>query len=104
MERIQTRISHVHPTAVIHQRSTLLRVYYFGVLRASAPPAMLWRTRVLVTRSEAAVERWIGAAWTTRGTRRSGPAEDRAQSAPEQEDRGRIRADDVYPECWRSTH
>jgi hypothetical protein len=23
---------------------------------------------------------------------------------PEQEDRGRIRADDVYPECWRSTH
>jgi hypothetical protein len=24
--------------------------------------------------------------------------------APEQEDRGRIRADDVYPECWRSTH
>ena len=23
---------------------------------------------------------------------------------PEQEDRGRIRADDVYPEGWRSTH
>ncbi len=23
---------------------------------------------------------------------------------PEQEDRGRIRADDVYPEYWRSTH
>jgi hypothetical protein len=23
---------------------------------------------------------------------------------PEQEDRGRIRADDVYPECWRSIH
>ena len=23
---------------------------------------------------------------------------------PEQEDRGRIRADDVYPECWQSIH
>ncbi len=23
---------------------------------------------------------------------------------PEQEDRGRIRADDVYPICWRSIH
>ncbi len=23
---------------------------------------------------------------------------------PEKEDRGRIRADDVYPECWWSTH
>jgi hypothetical protein len=23
---------------------------------------------------------------------------------PEQEDRGRIRADAVYPECWRSIH
>jgi hypothetical protein len=23
---------------------------------------------------------------------------------PEQEDRGWIQADDVYPECWRSTH
>jgi hypothetical protein len=23
---------------------------------------------------------------------------------PEQEDRGRMRADDVYPEYWRSTH
>ncbi len=22
----------------------------------------------------------------------------------EQEDRGRIRADNIYPECWRSTH
>ena len=35
-----------------------------------------------------------------------GPAEDRAQAGggPEQEDRGRIRADDVYPECWRSIH
>ena len=33
-------------------------------------------------------------------------AEDRAQAGggPEQEDRGRIRADDVYPECWRSIH
>ena len=106
MTRIQTRISHVHPTAVIHQRSTLLRVYYFGVLRAGAPPAMLWRTRVPVTRSEATVERWMEAARTTRSPRRSGPAEDRAHAGggPEQEDRGRIRADDVYPECWRSIH
>ncbi len=32
--------------------------------------------------------------------------EDRAQAdgGPEQEDRGRIRADDVYPECWRSSN
>jgi hypothetical protein len=35
----------------------------------------------------------------TRGSRRSGPAEDRAQPA---EDRAWIRAD-VYPEYWRST-
>jgi hypothetical protein len=36
----------------------------------------------------------------------SGPAEDRAQAGeePEQEDRGRILADDVYQECWRSIH
>jgi hypothetical protein len=48
----------------------------------------------------------MGAARTTRSSRRSGPAEDRAQAGggPEQEDRGRIRADDVYPECWRSIH
>jgi hypothetical protein len=76
MTRIQTRISHVHPTASIHQRRTLL-----GVLRAGAPQAMLWRTRVPVTRSEATVERWMGAARTTRRSRRSGPAEDRAQPA-----------------------
>jgi len=78
--RIQTRISHVHPTASIHQRGTLLRLCYCGVLRAGAPPAMLWRTRVPVTRSEATVERWMGAARTTRSSRRSGPAEDRAQA------------------------
>ncbi len=85
MTRIQTRISHVHPTTSIHQRGTLLRACYFVVLRAGAPPAMLWRTRVrtrvLVTRSEATVERWMGAARTTRGSRRSGPAEERAQQA-----------------------
>ena len=106
MTRIQTRISHVHPTASIHQRGTLLRLCYCGVLRAGALPAMLWRTRVLVTRSEATVEQWMGAVRTTRSSRRSGPAEDRAQAGggPEQEDRGRIRADDVYPEGWRSTH
>jgi hypothetical protein len=32
MTRIQTRISHVHPTASIHQRGTLLRLCYCGVL------------------------------------------------------------------------
>ena len=37
----------------------------------------------------------------TQGSRRSGPEEDLAQ--PEQEDRAWIRADDVYPECWRSS-
>jgi hypothetical protein len=41
MTRIQTRISHVHKTASIHQRGTLLRLCYCGVLRAGAPPAML---------------------------------------------------------------
>ena len=86
MTRIQTRISHVHPTASIHQRGTLLRLCYCGVLRAGAQPAMLWRTRVPVTRSEATVERWMGAARTTRSSRRSGPAEERAQSV---EGRGR---------------
>ena len=30
--------------------------------------------------------------------------EAQAGGGPEQEDRGRIRADDVYPECWRSIH
>ena len=48
----------------------------------------------------------MGAARTTRRSRRSGPAEDQAQAGggPKQEDRGRIQADDVYPEYWRSTH
>jgi hypothetical protein len=82
MTRIQTRISHVHPTAAsIHQRGTLLRLGYCGVLRAGAQPAMLWRTRVPVTWSEATVERWMGVARSTRRSRRSGPAEDRAQPA-----------------------
>ena len=73
MTRIQTRILHVHPTAGIHQRGTLR---YCGVLRAGAPPAMVWRTRVLLTRSEATVERCMEAAQTTRRSRRSGPAEE----------------------------
>ena len=91
-----------HPSAQHETPSMLLR----GVLRAGRTPAMLWRTRVPVTRGEATVERWMGAARKTRSSRRSGPAEDRAQAGggPEQEDRGRIRADDVYPECWRSIH
>ena len=90
MTRIQTRISHVQPTASIHQRGTLLRLCYCRVLRAGKTPAMLWRTRVPVTQSEATVERWMGAARATRSSRRSGPAEDRAQAGggPEQEDGG----------------
>ena len=79
MTRIQTRISHVYPAASIHQRGTLLRLCYCGVLRAGAPPAVSWRTRVPVTRSEATVERWMGAARTTRSSRRTGPAEDWAR-------------------------
>ena len=55
MTRIQTRISHVRPTASIHQRGTLLRLCCCGVLRAGRR-AMLWRNRVLVTRSEATVD------------------------------------------------
>ncbi len=86
MTQIQTRILHVHATASIHQRGTLLLLCYCGVLRAGALPAMLWRTRVLVTRSEATVERWMGAARTTQRSRRSWPVEDRAQPA---EDRSR---------------
>ena len=81
MTRIQTRILHVHPTASIYQRGTLPRLCYYGVLRAGASPAMLWRTWVPVTRSEATVERWMEAARTTRRSRRSGSAEDRAQPA-----------------------
>ena len=81
MTRIQTRISYVQPTASIHQRGTLLLLCYGGVLRAGALPAMLWRTRVPVTRSEATVERWMEATRTTRTSRRSGRAEDRAQPA-----------------------
>jgi hypothetical protein len=94
------------PTASIHQRSaggTLLRLCYCGVLRAGAPPAKLWRTQVPVTRSEATVarERWMGADRTTRRSRNSA---DPTGGGPEQEDRGRIRADYVYPGCWRSIH
>ncbi len=65
----------------IHKRGTLLRLCYSGVLRAGAPPAMLWRTPVLVTRSEATVERWMEAARTTRRSRRSWPVEGRARPA-----------------------
>ena len=36
--------------------------------------------------------------------KRAGGGAGPAGGGPEQEDRGRIRADDVYPECWRSTH
>jgi hypothetical protein len=69
-----------HPSARIATQGSL-RLCYCGVLRAGAPPAMLWRTRVPVTRSEATMERWMGAARTTRISRRSGPAEERAQPA-----------------------
>jgi hypothetical protein len=84
------------PTASIHQCGTLLRLCYCGVLRAGATPAMSSRTRVPVTRSEATAERWMGAARTTRRSRRSGAGP--TGGGPEQEDRGRIRADDVYPD------
>ena len=107
--RIQTRISHVHPTASIHQRGTLLRLCYCGVLRAGALPAMLWRTRVPVTRTLGVRPPWSDG-WELlgllgvrggAGRRRTGP---KPAAGREQEDRGRIRADDVYPECWRSIH
>jgi hypothetical protein len=82
------------------RRRSLLRGCYSGELRAGASPAMLWCTRVLVTRSEATMERWMEGARTTRGSKRSGPAEDRAQPAEGRSRRtgGWIRADDVYPE------
>ncbi len=37
-------------------------------------------------------------------TQRAGGGPGSTGRGPEQEDRGRIRADDVYPECWRSIH
>ena len=106
MTRIQTRISHVHPTASIHQRGTLLQLCYCGVLRAGAPPATSWRTRVLVTRSEATVGAMDGGCSDDSEfeEERAGGGPGPTGGGPEQEDRGRMRADDVYPECWRSTH
>ena len=106
---IQTRISHVHPTANIHQRGTLLRLCYCGVLRAGALSAMSWRTRVPVTRSEATVERWMEAARTTQrsGRRRTGPKPAEGRSRRTGGGSGQttsIRADYVNPECWWSTH
>ncbi len=63
---------------------------YCGVPRAGEPPTMLWRTRVLVTRSEATMERWMGAARTTRRSRaeRAGGGPGPTGEGPEQEDRG----------------
>jgi hypothetical protein len=67
---------------------------------------MLWRTRIPVTRSEATVtvERWMGAARTISEIEeeRAGGGAGPTGGGPEQEDRGRIRADDGYPECWPS--
>ncbi len=101
MTRIQTRISHVHPTASIHQRGTLVWLCYCGVLRAGVPPAMLWRTRVLVTRSEATVGAMDGSSSDDSQIEevRAGGGPGPTGGGTEQEDRGRIRADDVYPEC-----
>jgi hypothetical protein len=103
---LQTRISHVHPTAIIHQRCTLLRGCYSGVLlvRAGALPAMLWRTRVLVTRSEATImmERWMEAGRLgDRGgacRRRSGPNRRRAGAGGPGADPGRRRLSGVLAE------
>jgi hypothetical protein len=92
--------------ASIHQRGTLLWLFYCGLPRAGTPQDMLWRTRVQVTRSEATVERWMGAADSEIDSEeeRAGGGPGPTGGGPEQEDRGRIRADDVYPECWRSNH
>ncbi len=73
------------------------------MLRVGAPLAMLWRTRVLVTRSEATVGAMDGSCSGIEEERAGGGAGPTG-GGPEQEDRGRIRADDVYPECWRSIH
>ncbi len=59
---------------------------------------MLWRTRVPVTRSEATVELWMGADSEFK-EERAGGGPGPTGGGQEQEDRGRIRADDVYPEC-----
>ena len=55
-----------HPSAQHDTPAMLLR----SATRRSTP-AMSWRTRVPVTRSEATVERWMEAAQTTRSSRRS---------------------------------
>jgi hypothetical protein len=92
MERIQTLIQHLHPTAIIRQHSMLLRGCYSGLLRAGAPPA-------IVTRSEATVERWMDDSGIEEERAGGGPGP--TVGGPEQEDRGRIRAD-VYPEYCQS--
>ncbi len=90
-----------HPSA---QHETPAMLLWSATRRLNAGHVVAHR--VPVTRSEASVERWMEAARTTRSSRRSGSAEDRAHAGggPEQEDWGRIRADDVYPECWWSIH
>ncbi len=91
-----------HPSAAI-QRGTLRRLCYCGVLRSGAPPAMLWRTRVLVTLSEVTVERWMGAARTTRDRggarmRRTGPNRRRAGAGGPGADSGRRRLSGMLAE------
>jgi hypothetical protein len=86
----------------IHQRGTKLQLGYCGVLRASALPAMFWRTWVPVTRSEATVEQWMGSDDSEIEEERAGGGPGPTGGGQEQEDLGRILADDVYPECWRS--
>ncbi len=100
MMRIQTRISHVHPTASIHQRGMLTLLCFCGVLRAGAPPAMLWRTRVPVTRSEATMD---GSCLDDSEIEEQLACGGPGPSGGGQE-QGRIRAYDVYPGCWWSIH
>jgi hypothetical protein len=68
---------------------------------------MLWRTRVPGTRSEATVERWMEGSCSDDSEveeELAGGGPGPIGGGPEQEDRGQIRADDVYLECWRSFH
>jgi hypothetical protein len=67
-----------HPST---RNATPAMLHRSATRRRTAGHHLLWRTRVPVTRIEATMERWMGAAQTTRGSRRNGPAEERAQPA-----------------------
>jgi hypothetical protein len=103
---VQALSRHVHPAATIQPRSKPARVFLLGAQRAASALPRSVRTLVSTTRSEARVGAPQGCGFPDG----SGIEEERAGGGlgptvggPGQ-DRARIRADDVYPECWQSAH